>query len=560
VADSDTALVLPSPILDRWKRWDMGAYHRVSDYWRTVAREDPFFGAVFMCIELVFGGGTVVRIARETIKTTSSLDSTVYVWHQGLIDEPEISTAIDIGNPAASARTLSFSLPSKVANPSDILARGGMLAGVAEVSLQKAGGDYEKRLVLMRGDMSGGVTFGADEEQLAIQIVDPRETQSLKVPKYSVTTDRWPLAQESAIGMRYPVVINGYPKVPCQRVLDDHGATGLYFLACDGGRDLKVDATYVNGEVAAGGYAPATETDTRDALGADVKVIDFSASAGPWEDNDAVYVDLSPKTTTPKLSPIRIVQKLLQGYTALGNLGLNPDLFSFADVRMPGYPPKVLVNASGADAVEVLDWIESTFLNSFPMIHMMYEGRGLGPVVVDRRVGPGGANIHGRLTGGQAPLLERLTGFVETPKSSLYNVFELRYAFNAQDNSYGGVVERSPTNSRACQISEAMCGGKRVADTLDSPFIHTKRQADYVIDWMVAHYSLPAYDVEWACLPSLVTRYRPGMNIVYTDDKIAAFTACPATVLGFTYSRGGKSSIKLRVWHPYWRQMLLGGA
>jgi len=552
------SLVLPSPILERWRRWDAGSRQRVNSYWRDIANTDPFLRNAVLCVEMVFGGDVVVRIARTPLRTVSGIDGSTYLWAQGIVDEPEIQHGIDMSSQAAAARSVTFRTPAGVVKPSDIIARGGMLAGVAEVSLQVNGGDYDLRYVLLRGDMTGGIDFGAGgAEQLQVQIADPRETQSLKVPKYAVDTDRWPLAQDSAIGARYPLVLNGYPKVPCVRVLDDHGVTGLKYLVCAPGRDLQIDAVYVNGEVAAGVYLPATETDDRDALGSACKTIDFSSSAGPWEDNDSVYADLSLKTGKRALSLIRCIQKLLEGYTALGHLGLNPDLFGFAETRMPGVAPQIIANASGEDAVDVLDFIESTLLASFPMVHMMYEGRGMGPVVLDRRKGPDNEGIAIQLTGAQFPLIERLTNYVETPKSDLYNAFELRYGYDAQDNTYSGIVSRSARNSVACELSERMAGGTRTKDTIDSPFIMSKTLANYVIDWLVAHLTLPAYDVEWSCVPALLLRLRVGQNVLYTDPKFPAFTATTTTILGFTYTRG-EASIKLRVWHPAWKQLLLG--
>lgn len=560
MANSEVALVFPSAILERWRRWDSGSRQRVSEYWRGIAAQDPLFRRVFMCVELVFGDGTVLRIARETLTTTSAIDGTVYTWLQGLIEEPSLEHGIQIGqSQSAAARGVSFTLPTSLVNLdiNAILLRGGMLAGIGEVSLQRRGDDYDRRLVLMRGDMSGGVSFGAAGESLTVQLVDPRETSSLKIPKYTTTTTRWPLAQSSAVGLRYPLILNGFPKVPCLRVLNSHGVTGLYYLVCGDGRDLQIDAVYVNAVLAAGVYAPATEFDTRDAMGASVKVVNFSASAGPWVENDVVYADVSRRTTTPALSAIAIVRRLLQGYTSLGDLGLNQDLFSVADARMPGNAPTVLINGSGEQAVDVLDWIEGTFLPSFPMIHMIYEGRGIGPVIVDRRTGPDGAGVDGHLTGGALPLLERVSGPDEAPKSQLYNEFEIRYAQNLQDDTWGGVVLRSPANSQACLLSQQMTSGRRFKGTIDSPFIQSKTLADYMIDWMVAHLTLPWYDVTWTCVPSVLTRYRPGMNVRYTDPKFAAFTDADATILGFTYGRE-RSEITIRIWHPAWRQLLLG--
>ncbi len=550
------ALVFLSSALARWQRWGAGSRQRVNAYWTDIARKDPLFRTVYMTIELVFGGGVVVRIARNPLTTTSSLDGTVYEYQQGIMEEPDIDHVLDLTSNAAAARSLSFTLPAKIASliqPSQILLRGGMLAGVGEVSLQVDGGDYELRYVLLRGDMTGGISMGADKEGVQIQLADPRETQSLQVPEVSVDLERWALAQDSAIGCRYPLVINGYPRVPCPRVLDDFGVTGLFFLVCSPGRDLQVDAVYTTSTA----VGVPVESDTTDAKGYPCKLLDFSATVGVWEDTDTVYADLSRLTTTPALSVIQIVQKLLEGYTSLGRLGMNPDLFSFADSAMPGYPPQVLINASGSDAVDVQDFVENTLLQSFPMIFMVYAGQGLGPVVVDRRPLPDRGNIHGVLVGRQLPLLERLTWGQETSKENLYTSFELRYNYNALDNVYASVVKRDFSNSAACRLAREMIGGDRPMDPIDSPFIMSDALANYVVDWFVAHRTLPSYYLEWSCVSSAILRYRLGMNVLYTDDEITAFSNCIATITRLCYSRA-EPIMGLTVWHPAWSKLLLG--
>lgn len=552
-------LVFTSPAIERWKKWDQGSHQRANAHWTEIAKHDPVFRRVCMTVELVFGDGACVRVARTPLRTTSSIDFAVYEYQQGLTDEPDLDHTLDLTNTAASARSQSFTIPAKIAQVNDILERGGMLAGVGEVSLQRDGDDYELRFVLLRGDMSGGVTFGAEGEFLQFTISDPVDTQSLLVPAISIDSTRWPVAQIDATGMRYPLIFNGYPYVPTQRVLDDHGHAGLQFLVCAPGRDLQVTAVYVNGAIGAGTYLPLTDTNTTDGLGSLCKVVDGTASAGPWESSDTVYVEVTRTSTTSALSVVQIIQKLLQGYTALGNLGLNPDLFSIADMDMPGYAPSVLINASGADAVNVIDFVQSTLLASFPMVFLTYAGRGIGPVIVDRRQRPDGGNIAGKLLGGAWPLLERLVMLQETPKGSLYNSFELRYKFNAMDNSYGGIVQRNKTNSVACRLSESMAGGERPMDPLDSPYIMTDELANYVIDWLVAHRSLPTYYVEWSCLPMVLVRWRLGQNVQYSDNLFSVFTDTTATIVRLTYSRG-QAVIGLLVYHPAHQQLLLGSS
>lgn len=534
------SLLFESPILTRWKRWDSGSRQRYSSYWSAIAARDPYFASVYMTVELVFGDGTTLRLARTPITTTSGIDGTVYPWEQGLVEEPEITAEVQMGSQAAAARTLTLTLPTGLVDVSALIARGAMLAGAAEVSLQVDGGDYDQRLVLMRGDMAGGVSFGNPTERLQVQISDPRMTTSLLIPDIVVDVDRWPDTAEAAVGMRYPIVINGYPWVPCLRV--DDSAT-LHFLICKDGRDLDLTTTYVNGVVAAGGYLPATREEMRDALGTPVLAIDFGSSAGPWEDNDSVYADVTLSAGKASLSAVKVIERLLQTYTSLGRAGLNPDLFSFADAQLPGHAPKILINASGDQTVSALDFVESTLLGSFPMIHMIYEGRGMGPVVIDRRL-PAVTTLTGRIE-----LLERNTQYTETPKANVYNSFSLRYNFNAQDNTWGGTITRNASNDDICRLSFSMVGGERPFSCIDSPVIFNDALATAVVDWLVAHYALPTYDVEWTVLPATLLRVRIGQNLQYSDPEFNCFSDCRATVTGLTYSRG-KASISLKIWHP----------
>lgn len=538
-------LLIESPILNRWKKWDSGSRQRFSSYWDNIAKRDPYMRSVVMTVELVFGDGTTLRLAREPITTSSGIDDSIYEWEQGLVEEPEIAADVQLGSQAASARSLSFSLPSGLVDIAALISRGAMMGGAAEVSLQVDGGDYDQRLVLLRGDMAAGVSFGNPTERMQIQISDPRMTTSLLIPDIQVDLARWPNAQESALGSRYPIVINGYPWVPCLRV--DNSAT-LHYLICKDGRDLDLSAVYVNGVAAAGGYLPATRDATRDALGSPVLTIDFGSSGGPWEDNDSVYADVTLSSGKPALSVIKVIEKLLQTYTSLGRAGLNPDLFGFADSQLAGYPPKILINASGDQTVSVLDFVESTLLASFPMVHMVYEGRGMGPIVIDRRQGAGQVTT---LTG-KLDLLERTTAYTESAKADIYNSFVLRYGFNAQDNTWGNIASRTPANDSMCRVSYGMIGGERPFDPIDSPFIFTDQLANYVLDWLVAHYTVASYDVEWTVLPSTLMRVRIGQNIKYTDPEFSCFTDCQATILGITYSRG-KSAIRLKVWHPAYK-------
>lgn len=526
-------LIQESKLNAAWKRWDSGSRQRYSSFWQDLADVDPLMKRVYMTVELVFGDGTVLRLARAPIVTTSGLSGESYQWEQGLIEEPSLTSGFDLGSQAASARSMSLSLPAGLVDVSQIILNGGILAGVGEVSLQINGGDYDTRYVLLRGDISGGVSFGKPNELLQVQITDARLTSSLLVPQTVLDTTRWADAQEDAIGLRYPMVINGYPYVPAIRVAS--ASPHPTYLLCEGGRDLDIAALYQNGTAA----PAATETESADALGEPVLLAVFTA--GTWGDSDSVYADLQLASGFSPKSLIQCIEYLLRGYTSLGLGCLNPDLFGFADAAMPGYAPKVLINASGEQTVQVLDFVESTLLGSFPMVHMVYQGRGLGPVVVDHR-GKAGAVLTGGID-----LVERISLYNEVEKANLYTSYSLRYNYSAQDNSWGSVAVRDASTDGVCQKMRLLIGGERPKDPIDTPFVFSAPLATYILDWQVDHYSRVSYEVEWTILPGTYFRLRLGMNVTYTDPDFACFTTCKATVMGLTWSRG-KPSVRLRIW------------
>lgn len=548
-------MFLARPMRD-WLRTS-GAQGRVNAHWGDILRADPGLRKVRVTVELNLGDQRH-WIAAVPMTTTSGRDSRIVRRYlPGLLEEPEIASTVELFQQTAQARTITLRIAAAALNLHDALATGATLSGIAEVSLQRDGDDYDLRLVVMRGEVSGGLDWGADRAgEVQIQVSDFRTTQSEQVPRVAVDTDRWPSAADSAIGQRYPYVLNGYPKVPAPLVYEDAG-NPLYLYLGEPAQTLTASATYVNGELAAGTYAPATDTSGADALGTRVRYIDFSATAATWTTDDAVYVDVALDSGERALSAVEVLEHLYRRFTGFGALGLDQELFARAQTRMSGYAPKVLINASGDEGVDVLGYVEGTFLASFPMIHLAYTGMGVGPVVMNRSFGAGGRGVEFRLTGGTFPLIARESDYTESSREDRYNAFEIRYGFNAMDNDYASTITLDGKSSPLCALSERF-EGRRVADTLDSPLIHTDALARYVIAWMAMHRAVPRYRVTWSAWPSAFLTLRPGMSGYYSDPTRTQFTNAHATIAGLTWGRGG-CQVTLDVWHPKWKGIGLLG-
>lgn len=544
--------VFPQPIFDRWRAYDMGARQRASAYWREHLERDPFLERAYLVVEMVMGGRTY-SVARQAVTTTRGSTGERINFLPALVAEPSVTQAISFGSQAASARSVSVEVPGWLIKTNDSMSDGYIMAGAAEVSLVLDGGDYDLRWVLLRGSITGGPALGDDSETIAVQITDPRDLQQRKIPEQVVDSTSWPLAQDAAVGQRIPRIYNGATATPTYRVLDDHGSTGLYFAVCDTPDDLQVSSLWVNGTLVAPGDPTYGYTSggskVQDGLGRPILVTDHSASSGPWEDNDAVNVTLERASGVASRSVLQIAREILSNYTSTGPLGLNLDLWSYAETRMDPTAPHVVINAAGSRAPGGLEFVEGGLLDCYPMVHLLYAGAGLGAAVVDRRPGPGDEGVVGEWTVGRFPVIDRESPYQETAKAELYTAFEVRYNYNPMRRAYGGVVRRDTDNSPACRLAEQVLGGPRPYDTIESPYIVSQQEAEYVAEWLVAHRCVPFYRVEMACLPWVHLRHRVGDLIRLTDPEFSIITRAPATIESMTYERGNHL-VTLMVWHP----------
>ena len=566
-------------VFKRWQaaNWNMEGGARLPQVWRYVLDRDPWMRGVVMVIDLVFGGqegGASIRIATEPVTSTGA-DGRDHSAIAALVAEPTISNVYRLGEAAASARSVGLTLDPVLVNPVELVRRGYMLAGIGEVSLelsdawrrrhfQVADFPYEDRMVLVRGDMSGGVAFGAvrsdgQRELMELEVVDPRDSVGTKLPPWVVDSGvadetagapRWPTPHESGIGERYPVVVNGYDRIPGVRVTSNTNGPSFVFAV---GTECDLPTVYVNG-LAVGNLNPTygwsttlTQTDGR---GTTVLRINFNATAYVWQDNDAVHV--SCNIPLQSLNPVDAMRYVLERYSPLGVAGVNAQLFAEASAKWPDTlpAPKVLINAAGGGSEgDAIAWAESGMCASFPMLSLVWERGAYGCILTDYRADP-----VAELVKGAPPLLERQSLVQESAKGELYNDFVIRYGYNVIDDVWEGVLTRSAENSALCDLSQRMVG-QRHLDSMDAPYIFDSALAAYVMDWMVAHWSLPSYVVEYDCTPSAFLVHRRGDTVLVSDDDFG-WSRERATIEGLTYKRG-KATMTLRVWQ---RAMDLGGA
>ena len=537
-----------------FRMWNEGTTLWNNETWRNLAMKDVTFSQVVMCIEIVFGGGKTVRVASSEVKTKSSSTGAEYFYLPILENEPEITSSISLMSPSSSSRSISISLSNRLVDAVSIIASGHALAGLAEISLQIDGMDYDSRLVLMRGTMDDGVSFDVqDGGMIQLTITDPSSVVDQTLPPYFIDTATFPNANIDSIGDRFPYIINKFPSVPCLLINYDGTDTSLatiaHALVCFG-HNTTISSVVLDGDTMAVAdwtasygsdgdirYTYITFTTPADiaidaAIYANVVISDIYEDYG-WKNKVAV----------PRAA-IDAIYSLAFQHTSLGSSGLDHYAFGVAEATA-NKSMWACINAGGKSQATTIKYIEGEICSSFPMICMAFSGGGYGPYVIDRRY----KTPRTQLTVGQFPVIERSSMVSESSKSQLYNNFTVKYNYEALDDVFLGAIKRTPLNSDFCMASMKMCGN-RVMDELESFHIYDEETATDVVDWMATHLSLPYYTVEYTCFPSVMFDLYLGANIEITDPDFG-WVDVQATIVKLSYQRG-RVTMGLIVWNYFY--------
>lgn len=539
----------PHPAFVRWARWSYGPKIVQNDFWRARLNEDPRLDDAVWCLEAVFGTDGVVRVASRSISTYSAMDGRRFDWKQALGFEPVIPQSYQVGTGQSPSRSINVILPTQALqdhfDPMQIVARGRMLAGFAELSLQYDGQDYDERLVIMRGDMDSGVAFGpGDGGMMMFALTDPRNNSNLNLTPWVIDEERnGTLVAERSVGQRYPAIFNRFV-VPAPIIVNLATATKV-LVAADHGHtvnSVKVDGETFTSSDAEFGYQTAEELDS---FGVPFTSVTFDGYH-QFDADETIHVDISAGTPTAK-DLLGIIDHLLISYTTLGRAGINAEMFARSQAKIGPSTIRALVNGSGeSTAARTVDFIEGELLRSFPMVSMGWEGTGYGPIVTDRR----SSLIKAHLVAGQFPLVDRISDVQETPKQSLLNNFTLRYNYDIVGNIYTSVITRHPNNSTLCAISADNIGEAH-ASPIESVHIFDDAVAEYVIEWMVNHLSMASYYVEYQAFPWVGLNLFRGDNVEITDSDWG-WSKVPATIERVDFQRGWVL-VGLRVWFDFYR-------
>ena len=526
-----------------------------NSYWNDRFKQGhkyPFIG-----IDLIFGNGYRIRLSTETVSMESGSNTICY--QPLLMNEFSISENYDWKGGSPSQRTFTISIEAQDIDPMTVILGGQFLAGSAEISLIDNDVPYEKRFVIMIGDMIGGVTFGSNNETIEVDISDPKLTIDRIIPEFITTKEALgTLIPSTFLGFRYPLLFNMWNYVPC--IMSKFNvATPIYLVGY--GHDIKVSKAYRNGKSVVSQELALSVNSIPDnslyqwevvylydELGRPYTALQFHDSnlyvfgENTFENSDSVYCDI---TTEKRYTVIGLIRMLLSEHTDFKIKGLDEVLFSRAQNKQPSFlTAGICINGSGDNSVTTMDYITSTLLSSFPMIQLAYSSQGIGVVFTDRKL----QYTVLDLVRGQNLIYDRVSALQESSLEELYNVFTLQYDYNAMEDNYKKTVERNSTNNNLCKLSEQKVG-RRELEVIQSINIFDDSVAEYVLDWYTNHYTLPSYTVSYVGTPRLFFLLKVGDNIQLTDDLLG-LNKVKGTVTDIEYKRG-EVVLGLRLWILY---------
>lgn len=531
------------PVFSRWTTGWYGGRLVHNDYWDSYFRRDPLGRGLVTAVEVIIGNDLVLRLSNG--KLSVSDDAGHVIGYMPVLSEaPKINSTVQVLSPTSSARSYTVKLPNELVDAAKLVREGAILAGYGEISLNYDGGKYENRMVLMRGEMDSGVTFQpADGGMIEFSITDPKESSDVSIPPYVVSPYRFDQNAVGAgtMGRRFPIVLNKWPNVPCTFTHKDAALVTYGWQP-----DVATDRVLVDGEYYAAndityGFEIIPDSDRR---GTPCQFVRFKHPDKLEEDRtESVYTSVTNAPGTA--NPVGQAEYLCKNYSVLGAAGINHNAFARAAARSATLSSQVCINASGDGNVSTLSFIEGELFSNFPMLGMVWDRGGYGPVYIDRQQKP-----SVRLYADQYPVFDRVSAVTESPKTSVYNSFTIKYNFTPYLNAYSGVVERNPSNSSNCLISMQQCGS-RPMDAMECVYVYDERTANTIADWFVDHLAMPSYEVQYACSNEVMAILMLGDNVALTDDEFG-WSELTATVLGIEYLTD-HCILKLAVWDRFYK-------
>lgn len=534
-----------APAIARWAP-SGAASPRLTAEWADVFARDPWLRHAALVVDLAPGGlsGRSIRVATRPVPSATSRGERRDAV-PGLVDEPDLSSEVVIGEPVGAARQITISVSADLLSPAEWLSATGTLCGIAEVALERTDREalYEERLVLLRGEITDA-QFGASGEIVTLTIADPRASAGSPLPPWVVDSERFSDVHETGIGAAVPIVVNSARRVPCVRVTST-GKGQNSWIACYGTATIEES----QGELVISGKTPDPTSGVNswellqgaDAAGTPYTGVRFTNAGKKWSDSDNVYADVSEVDPELRAQPPDALRRVLSDFTALGRDGVSAECFGAAAALWPSGlgAPQVMINAGGGGVASAIDWAENGFLVSYPMLSGLWTGGAYGIALIDARLPP----VH-VLHAETFPVLGRASDVEDTATERITEVV-VSWGWDPYLDSYAGVVVRDVRTSAVAGLGSVPSPGAR--RVIESPTINDAATAAFVAEWVLAHFALGSFTVAYDVVPAFALLLRPGDAVRLTDTEThPAWSSVPAVIQRVT--RGpGRAEIVVRV-------------
>jgi len=461
--------------------------------WEEIFREKP--DTVAIVVYLQIGGKEFYFSDRPDLNAIIKRTGLVINFFPVLGEDVEVRESLSIAETSCDIPSITISVPNAIVRAQEIITSlKRPLTGEGEISFFSTALTYwEDRLILLKGHIDDSPTFGDLESGeftctiLGSYIIEDRIFPELRVNN-SGDKITFSTAPDESCGEPYPIVY-GRKIVPCICVDEERydaasAQTVGDWLVLGHHSENDVSQIWINDENYSFQFS---SENTRDDLGNRIHLLTINEGIRP-DASANVYADIDTGTTQATAG---IIELILDTYSDLRANQIDRLSLEEAKSKLSSWTLETLFNGAGASEAKVFESIENRLCESIPCIKMRWNAGRYGCVIIDFV----NKHVKAELAWG-IELIDRVTDVEESPRSQIFNRFELKYMYNPRLNEYTKTKFRDPSNSRMCKISCELFGPLDFG-AIESVDITQDLVADFVLDWYVNAYALPTYYVEY---------------------------------------------------------------
>jgi len=482
--------------------------------WERILREKPETVAIVVYLQI--GGREFYFSDATNLSATVKRTGLVINFLPVLGEDIEIQESFSLHETSCDIPSVTISVPNAIIRAQEIISSlRRPLTGEGEIAFFSSELSYwEDRLILLKGNIDDSPTFGdMDGGEFSCTILGSYILKDRIFPELRVNNSgdkiTFATAPDESCGEPYPIVY-GRKIVPCicvdeERYDSASGTTVGDWLVLGHHSENNVSQIWINDENYSVQFS---SSNTEDDLGNEVHILTINEGIRP-DASANVYADIDTGTTQNSAG---IIESILDTYSDLRQDKIDRLSLEEAKSKLSSWTLETLFNGAGASEAKVFESIENRLCESIPCLKMRWNAGQYGCIVVDFLEKTPKADLSWGIE-----LIDRVTDVEESPRSEIFNRFELKYMYNPRINEYTKSKFRDASNSRMCRISRDLFG-ERDYGVIESVDITQDLVADLVLDWYVHAFTLPTYYMEYV-LPLQFAWLEIGDWVEVTDEN-----------------------------------------